>query len=160
MDSETRFLAAEGRTDRVIAARLRPGTDLIGGIAAVCHKHDIRQGYISCVIGSLRQAVYALPVPDASSASGIRYSDPIKVGGPIELIAGQGVICRSPEGELMIHFHAAFCDPDGKGLAGHFSTGGNPVLVTAEMIITEISGMCMFRRHDPEVGLMMLVPEA
>lgn len=159
MDNETRFLAAEGRAERIIVARLLPGTDLIGGIAAVCRMHDIRQGYIGCVIGSLREAVYALPVPDASTPSGIRYSDPIQVGGPIELIGGQGVICQSPEGELLIHFHANFCDPDGKSLAGHFTTGGNPVLVTAEMVITEISGLSMLRRPDPEVGLMMLSPE-
>lgn len=156
MDNEVRFLAAEGTGGRVIAARLRPGTDLIGGIAAVCRAHNIKQGYISCVIGSLRQVEYVLPVTDASTPSGIRYSDPIKAGGPIELISGQGVICQSPEGELLIHFHASFCDPAGKTLAGHFSAGGNPVLVTAEMILTEISGTRMMRRPDPEVGLMML----
>jgi predicted DNA-binding protein with PD1-like motif len=159
MENETRFLAAEGTSSRVIAARLRPGTDLIGGIAAVCRAHNIQQGYIGCIIGSLRKVEYMLPIPDASTPSGIRYSDPIQVGGPIELISGQGVICRSPEGELMIHFHANFCDPDGKSLAGHFAAGGSPILVTAEMIITEISGVRMMRRPDPEVGLMMLSPE-
>jgi predicted DNA-binding protein with PD1-like motif len=156
MDNEVRFLAAEGRCDRVIAARLRPGTDLIGGIAAVCRVHNIKQGYISCVIGSLKQVEYVLPVTDASTPSGIRYCDPIRLGGPIEFISGQGVICQSPDGELLIHFHGCFCDPDGKTLAGHFSAGGNPVLVTAEMILTEISGTHMMRRPDPEVGLMML----
>jgi predicted DNA-binding protein with PD1-like motif len=159
MDNETRFLAGEGTGGRVIAARLRPGTDLIGGIAAVCRAHNIRQGYIGCIIGSLRKVEYMLPLTDETTPSGIRYSDPIRVGGPIELIGGQGVICQSPEGELMIHFHANFCDPDGKSLAGHFAAGGNPILVTAEMIITEISGVRMMRRPDPEVGLMMLSPE-
>jgi uncharacterized protein len=159
MENETRFLAAAGTGGRVIAARLRPGTDLIGGIAAVCRAHQIQQGCIGCIIGSLRKVEYALPIADATTPSGIRYSDPIKVDGPIELISGQGVICQSPEGELMIHFHASFCDTDGKSLAGHFVAGGNPVLVTAEMIITEISGMRMMRRPDPEVGLMMLSPE-
>jgi predicted DNA-binding protein with PD1-like motif len=127
MDNETRFLAGEGTGGRVIAARLRPGTDLIGGIAAVCRAHNIRQGYIGCIIGSLRKVEYMLPLTDETTPSGIRYSDPIRVGGPIELIGGQGVICQSPEGELMIHFHANFCDPDGKSLAGHFAAGGNPI---------------------------------
>ena len=30
------------------------------------------------------------------------------------------------------------------------------ILVTAEMILTEIPGMRMMRRLDPDVGLMML----
>ena len=159
MDNEVRFLSAEGASGRLVAARLKPGTDLIGGIAAVCRTHKIKQGYIGCVIGSLRQAKYVLPITDASTPSGIRYGDPVIVKGPVEFISGQGVICQSPEGELQIHFHGCFCDPDGKNLAGHFSAGGNPVLVTAEMVITEISGMRMMRRMDPEVGLMMMSPE-
>ena len=155
-NNEVRFLAAEGRCGRFVAARLRPGTDLIGGIMAVCRAHNIKQGYISCVIGSLKQAQYVLPITDASTPSGIRYGDLITIGGPIEFTSGQGVICQSPDGELMIHFHGCFCGPDGQSLAGHFSAGGNPVLVTAEIIITEISGMRMMRRMDPEVGLMMM----
>ena len=156
MDDEVRFLSAEGTCGRFVAARLKPGTDLIGGIMAVCRAHNIKQGYISCVIGSLKQAQYVLPIADASTASGIRYGDPITVSGPIEFTSGQGVICQSPDGELLIHFHGCFCDPDGKSLAGHFSAGGNPVLVTAEMILAEILGMRMMRRIDPEVGLMMM----
>jgi uncharacterized protein len=156
MDHEVRFLSAEGTCGRIIAARLKPGADLIGGIMAVCRAHNIQQGYISCVIGSLKQAQYVLPIADVSTPSGIRYGDPITVGGPIEFISGQGVICQSPDGELLIHFHGCFCDPDGQSLAGHFSAGGNPVLVTADIIISEINGILMLRRMDPEVGLMMM----
>ncbi len=156
MNNEVRFLSAEGTCDRVVAARLKPGTDLIGGIMAVCRAHNIEQGYISCVIGSLKQVEYVIPMIDASALSGIRYSDPITISGPIEFTSGQGVICQSQDGELLIHFHGCFCGPDGQSLAGHFSAGGNPVLVTAEMILTEISGMRMMRRMDPEVGLMIL----
>lgn len=159
MDNEVRFLSAEGTCNRVVAARLKPGADLIGGIAAVCRAHNIKQGYISCVIGSLKQAQYVLPITDASTPSGIRYGDPITVSGPIEFTSGQGVICQSQDGELLIHFHGCFCGPDGQSMAGHFSAGGNPVLVTAEMILTEISGMRMMRRMDPEVGLMMMTLE-
>lgn len=156
MDKEIRFLSAEGACGRFIAARLKPGADLIDGIAAVCHAHKIKQGYISCVIGSLKQAQYVLPVTDASTPSGIRYSDPITVSGPIEFTSGQGVICQSQDGELLIHFHGCFCGANGQSLAGHFSAGGNPVLVTADIIISEIKGMQMMRRLDPEVGLMMM----
>ena len=159
MDDDVRFLSAEGRCNRVVAVRLKPGTDLIGGIAAACSTHNIKQGCISCVIGSLKQVQYVLPITDASTPSGIRYGDPIKVSGPIEFTSGQGVICRSQDGEPLIHFHGCFCGPDGQSLAGHFSAGGNPVLVTAEIIISEISGMNMMRRMDPEVGFMMMSPE-
>jgi hypothetical protein len=156
MDNEIRFLSAEGTCGRLVAARLRPGTDLIGGITAVCRAHNIQQGYLSCVIGSLKQAQYLLPIIDTSTASGIRYSEPITVSGPIEFTSGQGVICQSPDGELLIHFHGCFCGPDGTSLAGHFAAGGNPVLVTADIIISEINGMRMVRRMDPEVDLMMM----
>lgn len=156
MGKEVRFLSGEGTCGRIVAARLKPGTDLIEGIEAACRAHKIKQGFISCVIGSLKQVQYLLPILDSSTPSGIRYSDPIIVNGPIEFTSGQGVICQSPEGEPMIHFHGCFCDADGKSLAGHFSAGGNPVLVTADIIISEINGMRMMRRMDTEVGLMMM----
>jgi predicted DNA-binding protein with PD1-like motif len=44
IDNEVKGLAAEGTCGRLIAARLRPGTDLIGGIVAVCRAHNIKQG--------------------------------------------------------------------------------------------------------------------
>lgn len=160
MDKETRILSGEGAGGRLIAVRLKPGVDLIGGITEACRAHGIRQGYISCVIGSLRQVQYVIPVVDTSKPAGIKYCDPITLPGPIEFTSGQGVICQSPEGELSIHFHGCFCNSSGQSLAGHFFAGGNPVLVTAEIIITEINGMNLMRRTDPEVGLMMMSPEA
>ena len=47
------FHSAQGRMDRVIVARLLPGTDLLEGLQAVCEKHGLRNGVVISAIGSL-----------------------------------------------------------------------------------------------------------
>ena len=59
----------------------------------------------------------------------------------------------------MIHLHAHGVTPDGKNFAGHFSAGGNPVLATIDLVIVEVDGAKLMRRHDPVVGLVMFSPE-
>ena len=151
--------SVEAHKGRTIAARLLPGTDLVSGIEAVCHKHHIEYGYFGSVMGSLSQATYIIPLKDPSQPLGFRFCEPIEVDGPIDLLGGQGVICQSEKGELMIHLHAQGVTPDRVVFGGHFSAGGNPVLATIDLVIVEFDGAKLMRRYDPQSGLMVFSPE-
>lgn len=154
------FISVAAEKGRTIAARLLPGTDLVAGIEAVCGAHHVKYGYFASVMGSLQKATYVIPVPDAGAPLGFKYCDPIIEEGPIEFICGQGVICQSEKGELLLHLHAHCVTPNGKSFGGHFSLGGNPVLATIDLVIVEVDGAKLMRRHDPAVGLVMFSPES
>jgi len=153
------FVSVEAHKGRTIAARLMPGTDLVTGIEAVCRAHYLNYGYFASVMGSLQKAKYMIPVPNPDAPLGFKYCAPILKEGPIELICGQGVICQSEKGEIMIHLHAHGVTFDQENFAGHFSAGSNPVLATVDLVIVEIDGAKLMRRYDPITGLVMFSPE-
>ena len=157
---ETRFVSAAGRTGRVVCARLLPGTDFITGLEAACRKHGIKQGSISCSIGSFRRATYCVLVPNEESVFGAAYGPPHVAEGPVELIAGMGVVMVDDQGEMSTHFHAVMCDKEGKAFAGHMVAGGNEALATFDLVITEITGLKMLRRLDEETNLPQFLPQA
>ena len=159
MVTNKEFVSVEAHKGRTIAARLLPGTDLVDGIEAVCRTHNVKYGYFASVMGSLQKATYVIAVPDAAAPLGFKYCDPITEEGPIEFICGQGVICQSDKSELMLHLHAHGVTPSGKNFGGHFSSGGNPVLATIDLVVVEVEGAKLMRRYDPAVGLIMFSPE-
>ena len=159
MSQDKLFVSVEAHKGRTIAAHLKPGTDLVSGIEAVCQKHHIQYGYFASVMGSLAKATYILPYKDLTAPLGFRFCEPIEVEGPVELLGGQGVICQTEKGELMIHLHAQGIAPDRVAFGGHFSAGGNPVLATIDLVIVEFDGAKLMRRYDSETGLMVFSPE-
>ena len=159
LSQEKQFVSVEAHKGRTVAAHLKPGTDLVSGIEAVCQKHHIQYGYFGSVMGSLAKATYILPYKDPTAPLGFRFCDPIEVDGPIDLLGGQGVICQSDKGERMIHLHAHGVTPDRIVFGGHFSAGGNPVLATIDLVIVEFDGAKLMRRYDPVSGLMVFSPE-
>ena len=159
MSPDKQFVSVEAHKGRTVAAHLKPGTDLVSWIEAVCQKHHIQYGYFGSVMGSLAKATYILPYKDPTAPLGFRFCEPIEVEGPIELLGGQGVICQTEKGEMMIHLHAQGMTPDRVAFGGHFSAGGNPVLATIDLVIVEFDGAKLMRRYDPESGLMVFSPE-
>ena len=159
MENKQKYVSAEARTGRTIAARIMPGVDLVGGIAEICQEHDVKHGYFVSVMGSLSEAVYVIPISSPDSPLGFKYCEPISVQGPIDLICGQGVICQSEQGETLIHLHAQGVTPDRVVFGGHFAVGGNPVLATIDLVIVEVTEAKFLRRLDPVVGLAMFSPE-
>ena len=159
MENKQKYVSAEARTGRTIAARIMPGVDLVGGIAEICQEHDVKHGYFASVMGSLSEAVYVIPISSSGSPLGFKYCEPISVQGPIDLICGQGVICQSDQGETLIHLHAQGVTPDRVVFGGHFAVGGNPVLATIDLVIVEVTEAKFLRRLDPVVGLAMFSPE-
>jgi predicted DNA-binding protein with PD1-like motif len=131
---------------------------LIGGLLEICKENGITCGAIVCGLGTLDGAVVLTAAPAPGTKSGVGYSEPIIVKGMIEFICGQGIIMEK-EGDLFIHFHGLFMDEGGKFYGGHFNPGGNPVLSTIDVVITEAAGVKALRMLDKELDLEVMFPQ-
>jgi predicted DNA-binding protein with PD1-like motif len=140
---------------RRIIGRILPGSDLIQGVKKLCREHNVRFGIIISIIGSLRRSEFICPLPDISNIMGIRYSDPVQIEGPIELLSCQGTVGLTEEGDQDIHMHAVISDPTMRVYGGHLLDKGNPVLGTGEILIQECDDAKILRVHDEETGFMM-----
>lgn len=154
--NEIRVQEACGKSGRMVAARLLPGTDLLNGIEEVCRRNGIKNALVNC-FGSLSEAayMYLVPKPEAKMKAG--YGDVFRMEGPVEFLSGTGVVCQN-NGEYDIHFHATMCDKNGKVFGGHIIKGKNPALTTVDIVITELEGVQMLRQFDDETALTQFYP--
>jgi uncharacterized protein len=157
---DDRAFHASGMYGRVVPLRLRPGTDVMGGILEVCRAHGIRQGAVLVGIGSLRQLSFQVLTPRPETKLGAGYTDPAVIPGPVEIVGLQGVVFQAETGETLLHLHGTFSDREGKVYAGHVVAGENPVLATLDGVLAEVTGMRMIRRMEAEAGLGLFTPEA
>lgn len=137
---------------KIILGRILPGTDFIKGIKKVCKDNHVMYGTIVAAIGSLNRAEFIYAAPDKNAKIGIKYSESSHIEGPLELLACQGMIGQTSDGQLSIHLHGLMSDPDMKVYGGHFLENGNPVLATLEIMIHENQGIRMIREQDDETG--------
>jgi uncharacterized protein len=135
-----------------VTARIMPGTDLTHGIIEICNEHNIVNGAVLSVIGTLKYATIIYVVPAEGERMGVKYVPPTHIQGPHELLAVQGFIGSTAKNERSIHLHGSFSAPDMRVYGGHFVGEGNPVLVTAEVLIRECIGVKMIRDFDQESG--------
>jgi len=159
MDNKLRVKWAKGKPRKIVSARILPGTDLISGIEKICFENEIESGAFS-VIGSLEKSTFVLPVIKEGTKKGVGYGEPQTVSGPLEILSGKGFISKDQESEsgLFIHFHAIFSDAEGKVYGGHFLPGGNPVLLTLDVVIMEFEKISLLREEDPEIGIRVITP--
>ncbi|MDQ0219418.1 DNA-binding protein [Peribacillus cavernae] len=153
-----RFWSAEGKSNRIIAARILPGSDLILGLIDVCQKYNVKAGGISSMIGSLETAEYQTIQPDPNSKTGASFTERMVAEGPVELLSGQGLICQREEG-MFIHLHAVMVDKNQKVFGGHIERGFCTVLNTLELIIVEGENLLLSREYDDETGFIQTVPK-
>jgi len=148
---------SQGHLSSVVMIRISPGSDIIEGIEKVCGQCDIDSGVITCCIGSLQKFSYLIAVP-LKNKIGSGYSDPKLLNGPLEFLCAQGMIGKEESGETFVHLHGLVSDKDGNVHGGHLIKGENPVLVTCEIMISQIQGVKMIRTYDPKVDMKVLMP--
>jgi len=154
-----RYKAAQGRLGKVVAARLLPGTDLIQGIERICEDNGVKYAVVGCAIGSLSKSTFLIVMPKKDEPEKIAYSSPIEISGPIEFLGGQGIVCKDEKGETLTHFHASLTDKSGRVYGGHLVKGGNPTLVTIDLVIIEVKDVKFLRKYDEETGFVNFSPE-
>jgi uncharacterized protein len=148
--NQIRTQAVFSKNKKTLVGRILPGTDLIGGIEKICQDNHLAYGTIVTAIGSLSRGEFVYALPDKSAKMGIKYSDPTTIEGPLELLACQGMIGLTAEGDLSVHLHGLMSDSNMKVYGCHFLKNGNPVLITVEILIHEHEGVRMVREQDSE----------
>jgi len=144
-------VAEEG--GRVIAGRLRPGTDLLPGLLEACREHGVTSGTFMTVMGSLKQARFVYVMPKADSPIGVGYGDAVQLDLPVEVLTAQGTIGVWEDGTPSIHMHALLIDTTGALHGGHMLDEGNPTLATIEFSIRELPTTEVVRRVEEEIKL-------
>ena len=151
------FPAAEGKISRVVVLRLKPGMDLLNGIQSACERYQIHNGVIISAIGSLKCVrfcdVEALP----EKKCGYGYGRILALDETIELTGASGVICSDTEKNINLHVHISMSDKNGKGYGGHL-VEGTIVLMTADIVVGEITGIEMRREYDSDSEVYLLSP--
>lgn len=147
-----RIQSTETASNRIVSARLLPGVDLISGIKEICTIHNVKYGTIVSVIGSLSKLHLVYAVPSARGKVGIKYTEPIIIEGPLELLSCQGTIGVDDKGEFDAHMHGIVSDKYMKIYGGHIMKEESLVLATVEVTIVELSNAKLVRKYDDETG--------
>ena len=147
---------AQGKLGRVIALRLKPGTDVLLGLQEACERNGINNGVILSAIGSLNGVQYCNPV-ELPTKAGYGYGEILHLTGPIELTNASGIICHDDEGNTNLHVHISLSDRHGNALGGHL-VEGTKVLLTVDVILAEIEGLVMGRKFDEELEVPLFAP--
>ncbi|MGN0837580.1 MAG: PPC domain-containing DNA-binding protein [Pyramidobacter sp.] len=151
-DGAVRTDCYPARAGRVVLARIRRDTDLVSGIIDVCRKSGFRMSIVEVAIGSLRQATFCWARP-ADTKRGSERTPLVTIPGPIEFISGNGFVSLQDPDNPVYHFHAVFCDGEGKVEGGHFFAGGNPVHSTMDVVIQELLDVRMDKKYDEEIDI-------
>ena len=147
---------AVGGLSRVLAIRLKPGTDVLLGLEEACKANGINNGVILSAIGSLKDPHFCNPV-ELPTKAGYGYGETLHLTGPIELTNASGIICHDDEGNTNLHVHMTVTDRHGNAHGGHL-VEGTKVLLTVDVIIGEISGVIMGRKFDNELEVPLFAP--
>ncbi len=158
---QVRTRSATLQRGKTAIGRILPGTDLIQGIENICRENRITSGSITSAIGTLVRSEFVYVVPEKKAKLKVKYVEPVRLEGPLELLASQGMVGLTKEKQMSIHLHAVMSAPDMKVYGGHLIENGNPVLVTAEVMIQECRNIQLIREHDDETGftLFKLYPQ-
>ena len=147
---------AVGGLSRVLAIRLKPGTDVLLGLEEACKANGINNGVILSAIGSLKDPHFC-DVVELPTKAGYGYGETLHLTGPIELSNASGIICHDDEGNTNLHVHMTLTDRHGNAHGGHL-VEGTKVLLTVDVIIGEISGVIMGRKFDNELEVPLFAP--
>ena len=147
---------AQGKLGRVIAVRLKPGTDVLLGLQEACERNGINNGVILSAIGSLQDPHFCNPV-ELPTKAGYGYGETLHLTGPIELTSASGIICHDDEGNTNLHVHMTVTDRHGNAHGGHL-VEGTKVLLPVDVILAEIEGLVMGRKFDEELEVPLFAP--
>ena len=150
-----RFLQ-EGRLGRVWVTRLLPGDELDQGIIQVMQEARVERAVVLSAVGSLRDVVLRDAKEGARLPVTPEQVNTVELPGPFELLSLEGMIVPGEEGPFC-HLHPALGAEDGSVWGGHLLQG--TVFSTVELVLGELVGFTVVKRHSEETGLAELEPE-
>ena len=155
--NNSRMETAVGKLGRVVVVRLKPGADVLAGLAEACEEYGISNGVIMSAIGSLKDVQFC-DVVELPTKAGFGYGEILHLTGPIELVSASGIICHDDEGVRNLHVHVTLTDRYGNAHGGHLADG-TQVLLTLDAVIGEIEDVNMLRKFNEELEVPLLAPQ-
>lgn len=134
--------SAELRIGRRLLVVLEPGDDVVAGITAACREHGIERGVVPVFLGAFAEMGLigtTEPVVDPG--------EPLARSVTVRWAEGHGAatIAPDPDGEPVVHLHAAVGDK----LAGAAAVAGHVLHATAqytvELVIEEVLAPALVR---------------
>lgn len=137
-----------GTPGRVVVARFADGDDVLGGLADICRRENLRAASFS-LVGGMKRGRYVVG-PETEEMP------PIPVWR--ELVesheaVGFGTIFWQDD-QPKVHFHGAYAKKD--TVRGGCLRAGSEAFLVLEAVITEILGVEAVRELDPESGMVLL----
>lgn len=130
------------KSGSIIALRVDRGEEIVACVRKVCEAEHVAFGSVSG-IGAVGHAVFGLyHVAERGYTSNT-------FGGELEMTSLLGNVTEQ-NGQVYLHFHAAFAKEDGTSVGGHLNEA--VVSGTAEIFIQTAPGF-IDRKIDPETGL-------
>ncbi len=155
--SDSTQISATGTVKRVLALRLKPGTDMLTEIEKACNEHQIKNGVIISGIGSVGRAAFCDPQYFPDRKQPYNYGPPIIIDTHLSIASISGIVCHDDDGTNNVHVHVTFSDEEGRCYAGHLKEGTR-VLLTVDMMIAEVEGIDMTRKMDEELEVPIFCP--
>ncbi len=141
---------------RVWVTRLLPGDELGQAIIRVMQEAKVERAVVVSAVGSLRDVVLRAAKDGAQLPVTPERTNTVRIAGPFELLSLQGMIVPGEQGPFC-HLHPALGAEDGSVWGGHLLHG--TVFSTVELVLGELVGFTVVKRHSEETGLPELGPE-
>ncbi len=150
-------ITALGGIKRLMAVRLKPGTDMLIEIEKACAENGIKNGVVVSGIGGVTTAVFCDPTYFPERKQPYNYGAPIVVKDDLSIAGISGIVCNDDDGSVNTHIHVTFSNEKGQCYAGHLKEGTRTML-TVDLVIAEIEGLRMSRKFDEELEVPLFCP--
>jgi hypothetical protein len=153
-----RYDLRSGGTGRVMVARLKPGSDLLGALQEMVEDEGVEAGVILSGVGLLEDArlrnCKSLPEEFPITDENRTY---LSFSRPLEILSMSGNISMA-EGSPLVHAHVtlSYIEGDEIGVVGGHLIEGCIVFGFAEIIIMELKSVQMEKRFDEETRTLQL----
>lgn len=115
---------------RTVVARVMPNEDITGSVTRICNENNFRAAVVRGGTGSLIGAVF-----EGDDGGPMRIVD----GPATEVVTLVGHLMPDTDGTSSVHLSCSLVDKHGTVHAGRLVPGENPVSVTFELVVQEIS---------------------
>jgi predicted DNA-binding protein with PD1-like motif len=153
-----RYDVRSGKFGRVIVARLKPGSDLLGSLQKIVAREGVRAGVILSGVGLLGEArlrnCKSLPEEYPITDENRTY---LSFSRPLEILSLSGNITEA-EGNPLVHAHVTLSQVRGDeiGIIGGHLIEGCFTFGFAELILMELEDIEMEKNYDMETRTLQL----
>lgn len=142
-----------GRPGRLIAASIKPGSQLTDAIEEICRRHGVHTAVITSVIGTVEELYLRNPrdrtrLPIRQEHEWADDIDTVNLQRKMEILSIQGNV-TTLDGELWAHCHGLFSEAGGQVRGGHVFRA--TIWSQGEIFLQELLEVRIDREHDPEV---------